>query len=99
MEQVEIIIRQLIWDDWNIEHIARHDVTPEEVEQSLQDEHVVFLKAKLGRIIALGRSGVRLLTTILNQQLEETQFYVITARDMAKKERAYYRAQKRTNDS
>ena len=27
-----IVIRRLIWDSWNITHIARHDVTPDEVE-------------------------------------------------------------------
>ncbi len=27
-----IVIRRLIWNSWNIEHIARHDVTPDEVE-------------------------------------------------------------------
>ena len=25
-------IRELIWDDWNQEHVARHHITPEEVE-------------------------------------------------------------------
>jgi hypothetical protein len=27
------VIQKLIWDEWNISHIARHDVSPEEVEQ------------------------------------------------------------------
>ncbi len=26
------------WDQWNIEHIKRHDVIPEEVEEVLADE-------------------------------------------------------------
>jgi len=26
-------IDELIWDDWNVEHIAGHDVEPEEVEE------------------------------------------------------------------
>lgn len=26
-------IRELLFDDWNEEHIARHDVIPEEVEE------------------------------------------------------------------
>ena len=25
------------WDDWNLEHIRRHDVTPEKVEEVLGD--------------------------------------------------------------
>jgi uncharacterized DUF497 family protein len=94
MESVTIVIRRLIWDDWNIEHISRHNVIPAEVELSLSDKHAVFLRAKQGRVMVLGRAKKRLLTTILNAQPEEGAFYVITARDMAKKERAYYQSQK-----
>lgn len=25
-------IRELLWDEWNEEHVARHHVTPQEVE-------------------------------------------------------------------
>jgi len=28
-----IYIRELLWTDWNIEHIARHNVSPDEVEE------------------------------------------------------------------
>ena len=28
-----IVIRRLVWDTWNIVHIARHDVVPDEVEE------------------------------------------------------------------
>ena len=94
MEDADIIINTLIWDDWNIEHIARHNVTPEEVENALADENAVYLKAKQGRVMVLGRAGKRLLATVLNQQETPEEFYVITARDMSKKERAYYRAKK-----
>jgi hypothetical protein len=30
-----LFVRRLIWDTWNIAHIARHDVIPEEVEEGL----------------------------------------------------------------
>jgi hypothetical protein len=35
-----IHIRRLIWDDWNIAHIARHEVSPDEVEEVCDAEHV-----------------------------------------------------------
>lgn len=94
MGPVAIIIRQLIWDDWNIGYISRHDVVPAEVELSLADKYAVFLRAKQGRVMVLGRAKKRLITTILNEQTTEGIFYVITARDMSKKERAYYRSLK-----
>ena len=94
MKQLDVVIEELLWDDWNTAHIARHNVTPYEVEQSLIDEDVVFLRANHGRIMVLGRAGKRLISTILNEQEPTGVFYVITARDMAKKERALYRAQR-----
>ena len=92
MEETYIVIENLIWDDWNIEHIALHKVTPDEVELSLTDENKLFIEAKLGRIIVMGRSDKRLLTTILNPQDTDGEYYVVTARDMSKKERSFYRA-------
>jgi len=94
MDPVALVIRQLIWDDWNVEHISRHNVVPAEVELSLTDKHAVFLRAKQGRVMVLGRTKKRLITTILNVQSDEGTFYVITARDMSKIERAYYRSLK-----
>ena len=94
MNPVAIVVRQIIWDDWNIEHISQHNVIPDEVELSLTDEHAIFLRAKQGRIMILGRANKRLITTILNEQSVEGTFYVITARDMSKNERAFYRSVK-----
>ena len=94
MDQLEIVVTQLLWDDWNVEHIDRHNVTTREVEQSLADPDAVFLRAKQGRIMVLGRAGKRLISTVMNEQAEASIYYVITARDMAKRERAFYRAQK-----
>ncbi|MCL4870624.1 MAG: BrnT family toxin [Anaerolineae bacterium] len=94
MEEIEIVITELIWDDWNVDHVARHNITIVEVEQPLRDKDAVFLKAKQGRVMVLGRAGARLITVVLNAQETDGEYYVITARDMSKKERAFYRAQK-----
>lgn len=94
MKEVDIVVEELLSDDWKIEHIAQHDVAPDEVEKSLADEYAICLKAKHGRIMVLGRAGNRLITTVLNEQEGEGVFYVITPRDMAKKERVFYRTGK-----
>ncbi|MDA0245132.1 MAG: hypothetical protein OT477_17070 [Chloroflexi bacterium] len=98
MTNPKLIITHLIWDDWNVAHIARHDVLPEQVEESISDEHAVFLQPKQNRLMVLGRSGSRLIATILNAQETSGVYYVITARDMAKKERNLYRTQQETKD-
>ena len=64
MEEVGVVVEELIWDDWNVDHIARHDVTPDVGERSLADEHAIFLRAKHGRIMVLWRAGERLITTV-----------------------------------
>jgi hypothetical protein len=68
MDEIEIIITQLMWDDWNIDHIARHNVVPEEAELSLSDPQAIFLQAKQGRVMILGLAKKRLITTVLNAQ-------------------------------
>jgi len=36
-----IAIRRLRWDAWNIAHIARHAVAPEEVEQVCHGNFII----------------------------------------------------------
>jgi uncharacterized DUF497 family protein len=90
----KVLITKIIWDEWNLIHIKKHAVTVNEVEQSLTDNHAVFISGHTNRVLSLGRSGKRLITTILQQQEIKTHFYVVTARDMAKRERIIYRQEK-----
>ncbi|OIO44201.1 MAG: hypothetical protein COZ34_05205 [Candidatus Pacebacteria bacterium CG_4_10_14_3_um_filter_34_15] len=43
---------------------------------------------------SVGKSDKRLITTVLQQQEIQNLYYVVTARDMAKKERVIYRKEK-----
>lgn len=36
-----IFLRKLVWDSWNVAHIARHEVTPNEVEEVCHGEYIV----------------------------------------------------------
>lgn len=98
MDRVDLIIESFVWDNWNVQHIARHNVLQAEVEEAAADKYTVFLRAKLGRIMLLGRSQQRLLAVVLAQESDSNDFYVITARDMSKKERFFYRQQKGANN-
>jgi hypothetical protein len=42
-EPVQIGVDDLDWDQQNVEHIARHDVRPEEVEFALRNDARFFL--------------------------------------------------------
>ena len=82
-------IGRLIWDDWNVAHIARHDVVPEEVEQVCHGHYIVREGYK-GRIMLIGptRAG-RMLAVVLDPEADDT-YYVITARPAGRRERRVY---------
>ena len=85
-----IHLRRLRWDDWNIAHIARHDVTLEEAEEVCHGEFFL-LQGKKRRIILIGptRAG-RMLALVLEHE-GEGDYYPVTARPASRKERQWVR--------
>ena len=76
------------WDDRNRDHIARHNVEPEEAEEAFLGRRLIF-RSYESRYILLGRSAAgRYL--ILAFSLSGGIARVITARDMTKAERKRY---------
>ena len=85
-----IKIRQLIWDDWNIEHVNKHKVKVNEVEEVCKLA-TKSLKTYKERLIVLGKTKKgRLLTIVLSPE-DKDKYYVVTARDMSKKERRFFK--------
>lgn len=80
-----IKIKKLVWDEWNIEHIKKHNVTKDEVEE-IAKNLVAHKKVKMGRYSIFGRIGSRMITVIINK-VDIGIYYPVTARDSAKKER------------
>jgi hypothetical protein len=83
-----LVIRRLVWDNWNVAHIARHEVTPEEVCHS---EPVVQI-GKKGRSLVFGPTlSGRMLAVVLDlEPPEEGVYYPVTARPASRRERAIY---------
>ena len=88
-----LVIRRLIWDSWNVAHIARHQVNPEEAEEVCHADPVVQQGDK-GRFLVFGptKSG-RMLTVVLDPE-GESVYYPVTARAASKRERAIYAQEK-----
>lgn len=82
-----IVIKKLVWDKQNVEHIKKHGVTVEEVE-SISRNIIAHKKAKQGRYLIIGRVGSRILTLIINRKGDGI-YYPVTVRDAAKKERRH----------
>ena len=92
-------VRRLLWNSWNVRHIARHEVTPEEVEQICHRDHTV-LAGHTGRIVLIGvTKGKRTVAVILESQGTEGVYYPVTARPASRKERHYYQQQKGGEDT
>ena len=84
------LIRKLFWDDWNIDHIIRHAVRPEEIEQLCLSEKILLSKASGTKIRVIGKTaGGRYLTVFLGPR-EKQSFYVVTARDSTLKEKRLF---------
>lgn len=88
-----IFVRRLAWDDWNIAHIARHGVTPEEVEAVCHGDPMTSETYK-ERVRIVGATGAqRTLTVILAPQGDGVD-YPVTARPASREERQRYEESK-----
>ncbi len=73
------------WDEGNIDHIARHGVNPEEVEEACYDQPYV-LRGKNNRYLVYSQtSDGRYLFSVLHYK-GQGLVRVITARDMTDSE-------------
>lgn len=89
-----LIIKRLIWDKWNIAHIAKHKIIPDEVEKICHSDALVE-KGHTGRLLIIGLAKVnKMITVIVDPESEEGVYYVVTARPSSKRERKIYKDKK-----
>ncbi len=88
---MKIAIKKLVWDEWNVAHIARHKVIPDEVEEICQanSQTEVADKGRI-RITGLTKKG-RIISAFLDPEPEDGVYYLVSARDANKKERKSYK--------
>lgn len=91
-----IIVRRLVWNEYNRAHVRKHNVVEYEVE--IAGEHIIYhQKSYAGRYLVIGRSKKRLLALVLKRRSTKS-YLVITARDASKKERKkVYEIEKKQN--
>lgn len=88
-------IDALDWDDWNRAHIAKHQVTPAEVEEVVVGDAIARASYK-NRVAVIGPTGTgRMLTVIIGESPHQRHlYYVFSARPASRVERGEYRAAK-----
>ena len=78
------------WNEWNIEHIVNHSVTPQEVEEACYNQSI-SRKTKDNLYLVYGQTDAgRYLFIVIRYKVKATA-YVITARAMSETEKRYYR--------
>ncbi|MEA3279583.1 MAG: BrnT family toxin [Thermodesulfobacteriota bacterium] len=87
------MIYSLIWSSKNLEHITKHDVTPEEVEEICGKKSLILKAPSKGQnpvYYVLGQTfaGRYLFSVII--YFGKSRGYAVTARDMTKNEKRRY---------
>lgn len=84
-------IDHIVWDDWNREHIAKHEVLPEEAEEAIVLSPL-FRETYKQRYQALGPTFAgRMLSVILGAVPNQPHvYYVFSARPASRSERRIY---------
>ncbi len=89
-----ITVHRLVWDDWNIGHIARHEVIPKEAEEVCQGDYIVRASYQ-GRFVLIGPTSAGRMIAVVLEPLEYAgEYYPVTARPASRKERRLYQNQK-----
>lgn len=74
-----IRVRKLIWDTWNVQHISRHHVTPEEVEAVCHEKPIVLRGQQKNRLVLIGPTEENVILTLILESQGHSTYYVITA--------------------
>jgi len=79
-----VVVKGLIWDEWNKEHIAKHEVLVEEVEEVCHGKYQI-IDSYRKRILVIGKTNAgRRLAVVLSPEDRNLQpydngiYYVIT---------------------
>jgi hypothetical protein len=82
--------RELVWSQWSEDHIAEHNVLPDEVEQVVNSRPRFTAKGRDETTIVYGRTDAgRYLLVVLAEGLAGG-WHVVTARDMDDAERRIF---------
>ena len=82
-------IEWFVWNARNVEHVLRHAVYPNEVDEILAGKHRT-VTTHSGRYILLGRSDAGRYLSVIFEPLGAGRGRVVTAREMTETERRRY---------
>lgn len=83
-------ISWLVWDDRNKEHIARHGVDQDEIEELIENRYVTR-RTRSECYMLYGRSFAGRYLSVVVSPRTEGSVYVVTAREMTWTEKKWFR--------
>lgn len=89
-------IEKISWDQETFDHISRHSVSPEEVEELLFNvvNPPLIMRGKQGTYLGYGKTDAgRFLLIVWAKRNRKTK--IVTARDMSTKEKQLYKRRKK----
>lgn len=87
-------VDELVWDDWNEDHIGRRGILPEEVEEAVFDRASSFVRTRrqgVMRYLVTGLSDAGRYLFVVLEPLSGNRAYVVTARDMTDGEKRRFK--------
>ena len=91
-------VQLLIWDEWNVDHIACHGVAPKQVEEVCHGKHVVR-ETYGGRLMIIGQTEDKKLLAMVLAPKDKSKYYLITAYIASGKLRRIYYQEKGKEES
>ena len=88
-------ISVLEWDDYRVEHIARHNVEPGEVWEVCEDPHHLARRHGQNRYLVYGQTADGRYLFVVLEGIRGTTYKPITARNMTAHEKRNFRRHRR----
>lgn len=89
-----MMVKRLVWDEWNIEHIARHRVSPREAEEVCRDNKYIVRESYRDRLMLIGPTLTERILVVVVAPKPNGGHYVVTARPADRKECRLYQLEK-----
>ncbi len=84
-------VSRLEWDDYRIEHIARHNVEPYEVWEVCEDPLHLARRQGANRYLVYGQTLVGRYLFVVLEYVQGSVYKPITARNMTNREKRNFR--------
>ena len=80
-----VVVKELVWDDWNREHLTKHNISPEEIKEVYKGNYQT-IESYRKRILIVGKTKTgRNIAVVLSPEDRNLQlygegiYYIITA--------------------